>query len=155
MTAEPGRTWAQLARTAKVRVTSRRPGLDTDTRPSSLLATWTAEDPAAVIVTIEDPWAPGETVEWRFARNLFVAAHLPGLAGDIVGLGDVRVRYADGETHLWLGTVEGSAAIAIPSETILDLLFEAALLVPLGEAEAQVYADTVDADLAALLDGAA
>lgn len=150
-----GRTWATLSRTAAVRVTARRPGLEADTRLSSMTTTWTESDPAAVTLSIADPWAPGEPVVWSIARNLLVAAHLPGMHGEIVGLGNARVRCSNGETNLWLGTAEGAAAIAVASEVVFALLSDAARIAPLGEAEARIYADAIDAELAALLDGAA
>lgn len=155
MSASEGRTWARLGRSAQVRVTSRRPGVEAETLESSVLLSWNEADPAAVALAIADPWAPGETVEWVIARNTLVAAHLPGMAETIIGLGDVRVRYSGGQTHLWFGNREGSAAVVIPSETIVALLSDAARIAPLGEAEARIYAEAIDAELAALLDGAA
>lgn len=154
MSAREGRTWASIGRSAPVRVTSRQPGLDADTRESSILFTWTEADPAAVTLLIDDPWNPGESVEWTIARNTLFAAHLPGMQDELVGLGDVRVRSSAGDTSIWIGTPDGAAAFSFASQPVVELLAECARVVPLGEAEAQIYADAIDAELAALLDGA-
>lgn len=153
MSAREGRTWARLGRSAKVRVTARQPHGATDTRSSSILFTWNEADPAAIAFSVTDPWAD-EQVEWTIARNTLVAAHLPGMAGEIVGMGGMRVRYSGGETSIWLSADGGAAAITIPAETVIELLADAARIVPLGPAETAIYADAIDADLAALLDGA-
>lgn len=150
MSATPGRTWARATRSARIDITVGRPTGRT-TRPTTLFAHWTEEDPAAIILAIEDPWVPErEVVEWTVARNTLIAAHLPGLAGEIVGLGDVKVRFDSGLTTVWLRAAE----LAIPGEMLVDILRDAAIMCPLGEAEASIYAAMIEADLAELFGGA-
>lgn len=147
---DPGRTWASAVQRARINVTTGGCH-DRATRPTSMFAHWSEEDPAAVVLAVEDPWTPDrQVIEWTVARNVLIAAHLPGLAGEIVGLGDFKVRHAEGLTTIWLRSPEGCADLAIPGETLTDLLREAAQMCPLGEPEAAVYADAVDRDLTAL-----
>lgn len=149
-----GRTWARIARSSRVLVTATiPPGTRTDTRESSMLLEWSESDPACVALKVADPWAGGPDVEWFIARNLFAAAHMPGLDGETVGRGDVKVRCSAGETTVWLNAPEGRATLVMPSENVLALLREAEAITPLGEAEAVVYADAIEAELAALMLG--
>lgn len=153
---EPGRTWAhQLTRTCPVSITVMRPGSGASSRETRMTATWNDADPAAVTLAFTDPWA-GKTVEWRIARALLVAPHMPGLAEQKYGQGDVQVRYSGGLTTLWLDNPDGNAVAVFHAEPLIELLTEAAKIVPLGSPEeCAIYDAAFDADLLALTGGAA
>jgi hypothetical protein len=154
MSRDEGRTWARLGRSAPVRVTASRPGLAAETLASSMLLTWNEANPAEIALSIDDPWVPGEAVELSIARNTLMAAHMPGMQGELIGLGDLRVRCSGGDTNLWIGVPEGAAAVAFRSEPVVSILADSARIVPLGQAESTIYAEAIDRELAELLDGA-
>lgn len=146
----------RAVRAMPVLVTANRPGGPTS-KTSTMYAHFNETDPAAVILAVVDPWAnPRDVVEYVLARNLLIAAHLPGLSGEIVGLGDIKVRYdaVIDQTEIWLDPPGASASLVFNGEQLVDLLREAAEIVPLGLAESAIYDAAVDAEIADLLDSA-
>lgn len=152
MTADAeGRTWARVLQTLPITVTSG----GSEIRPSTMLAYWSEDDPAAVKLTIEDPWTDGQTVEWEFGRNLLTAALLPGY-GEIVGVGDVRVRYHGGRVAMGLSSPEGECVLSVYGELIIGFLHETYRVIDPGSiAESVAYTAHLDAELAALVGGSA
>lgn len=144
-----GRTWAvrQVVETWPITVTS-----DDETLPSTMLAQWDEHDPAAVLLVLADPWSSEERlVEWVVGRNLLVAAHLPGLAGEVVGRGDARVVFHGGETTLAFTTPEGSCSVKVAGEHLVTFLRQCAAYIPLGGiVESSIYADQIDREFAAM-----
>lgn len=141
----PGRTWATVVHTYPIQVTAAG-----DTRKSTMLAHWTEADPAAVALALADPWH-GDVVEWLVSRDLFTAAHMPGFAGELVGLGHVKVLYDGGLTQLTLTSPDGHCIVGIYGELFVDFLRECAALVPFGSLdESEIYGAAIDREYAEL-----
>lgn len=152
MTPDEGRTWAQqIVRTVQVTVTGGRP-CDRQTRSSTVLLQWSADDPAAVAMTVADPWANGATLEWVVGRNLLTAAVLPGLAGELVGRGDVQVLYLAGVVTMTFFPYGARCVIEIAAELVIEFLREAARVVPVGSLEeSATYTAAIDREYAELI----
>jgi hypothetical protein len=129
------------------------------TEPTTLLLHWTEEDPAAVVLTMEDPWvtdADDKVVEWIIARALVLTACLPQFRGIEIGVGDAVVRHNGGTANILLRSPEGECVLSMRGEVLTDFLRGVAALMPFGSREeSQIYAAQIDAESVALLGGAA
>lgn len=155
MNETPGRTWAkQIVRSVPITVTAGRP-CDRQTRSSTLLLQWEEKDPAAVTLTLEDPWAENAVVEWTVGRNLLTAAVLPGLAGETVGRGDVQVHYDCGTVTLTIYPDGARCVIEMAGEAHIGFLRDCAVVVPVGSLEeSAIYTAGIDHEFAELVGGA-
>lgn len=141
-----------VARTYPVSIASRG-----DARPTTMLAHWSEEDPAAVWITLEDPWSDiGHVVEWCVGRALLVAAYLPAMRDTWIGSGDVKVRYRGATATINLESPAGSCSVIMRGEVLTDFLTAVAALMPIGcVEESEIYAAQIDRELPTLLGGVA
>lgn len=118
---------------------------------TTLLACWSEEDPAAVTLTVEDPWAKKEDdlVEWVVSRGLLVGGCLPQFRDIAVGIGDVTVRHNGDTAQIALRNTTGTCVLAMRGEVLTDFLRAVAKMMPLGSPEeSEIYADQIDAEWA-------
>jgi hypothetical protein len=132
---------------------------DGQSEPTTLLMHWTEEDPAAVIITMEDPWVTeddNKVVEWVLGRALITFACLPQFRDIAIGEGDVQVRHRGETATISLRSPQGSCVLVMRAEVLTDFLKSVSALLPFGcEEESEIYARMIDADAAKLLGGVA
>ena len=131
-----------------------------ETERSTLLMHWSEEDPAAVALTIENPWSSDpqdEVIEWVISRSLMTVACMPQFRDVEIGFADVVVRHRGSTATIRLASAEGSCTLAMRGEVLLDFLKLVSKKMPFGcDEESEIYARQIDAEWAAMAaDGAA
>lgn len=130
-----------------------------ETERTTLLFHWSEEDPAAVVLTIEDPWSASPdagTVEWFISRSLLIAACLPQFRDIEVGEHDVKVRHRGGTATIRLTSPDGTCILVMRGEVLTDFLRSVAAQMPFGcTEESEIYAAQIDREWAAMASGGA
>lgn len=130
-----------------------------ETERTTLLMHWSEEDPAAVNLTVEDPWSRGAEaviVEWIVSRAVLVAACLPNFRDVEVGLHGVKVRHRGATATIRLASHEGSCVLAVRGEVLLDFLRGVAAQMPLGcDEESEIYGAQIDREWTEMAAGGA